>query len=123
MRVQSVGMQNQISAAYALARDRYAEFGVDTEAAIARLATIPISVHCWQGDDLGGFETPGAQLSGGGLAATGNYPGKHRFNLHASYLDHGGKFVDRDHVEPRHFQSWIDWAKALGIGLDFNPTF
>ena len=101
-----------ISNAYQIARERYAEFGVDADAALSQLATIPISLHCWQGDDVGGFETPGAALSGGGIQATGNYPGKartvdelradvrkalsldartHRFNLHASYLENGGK--------------------------------
>jgi L-rhamnose isomerase len=129
---------------YQSARERYAEFGVDTEAAMRTLATIPVSLHCWQGDDVGGFETAGAELSGGGIQATGNYPGKarsidelrsdieavlavvpgrHRLNLHASYLDNGGKFVERDRIEPRHFQSWIDWAKAHGLGMDFNPTY
>ncbi len=134
----------QIRQGYELAREIYAELGVDVDAALEKLATIPISLHCWQGDDVGGFETAGAQLSGGGIQATGNYPGKartiselradaekafslipgkHRFNLHASYLDNGGKFVDRNEIEPRHFQSWIDWAKAHGLGLDFNPTY
>jgi L-rhamnose isomerase len=129
--------------AYRLARDRYAEAGVDTDAALKRLAAIPISLHCWQGDDVGGFEVAATAL-GGGLAATGNYPGKartpgelqtdagkalslipgtHRFNLHASYGEFGGKPVDRDAIGPEHFRGWIDWAKSLGIGLDFNPTF
>jgi L-rhamnose isomerase len=136
--------ENRIKAAYELARDAYGTYGVDVEAAIARLSQIPISIHCWQGDDVGGFETAGAALSGGGIQSTGNYPGKartiaelrqdfekalslipgrHRFALHGSYLDNGGVFVDRDQIEPRHFQSWIDWAKHIGIGLDFNSTF
>ncbi len=136
--------QQNLTQAYQIARDRYAEAGVDVDAAIAKLATSPISLHCWQGDDVGGFETAGATLSGGGIQATGNYPGKarsiaelrrdlekafslipgkHRLNLHASYLDHGGKFVERDAIEPKHFQSWIDWAKANGLGMDFNPTY
>lgn len=136
--------ESRIREAYRIAVERYAEEGVDVERALAVLASIPISMHCWQGDDVGGFETAGAQLSGGGIQATGNYPGKattidelradvekalslipgkHRLNLHASYLDNGGKYVERDQVEPRHFQSWIDWAKANGLGLDFNPTY
>lgn len=129
--------------AYALARERYGMLGVDTESALARLATLPISVHCWQGDDVGGFEYSGGQL-GGGLAVTGNYPGKartpaelrqdlakalslipgrHRVNLHACYGEFGAKPVERDAIEPAHFKQWIAWAKELGIGLDFNPTF
>jgi L-rhamnose isomerase len=131
--------------AYDLARERYAELGVDTEAALDRLAAIPISLHCWQGDDVGGFESMGADKDiGGGLAVTGNYPGKartpeelrsdadlalaqipgtHRFNLHASYAEAGGKRIDRTEVAPEHFAAWIDWAKSRGIGLDFNPTY
>jgi L-rhamnose isomerase len=133
-----------IDSAYQIAKQAYAAIGVDTEAAIERLEGIPVSMHCWQGDDVGGFETAGAELSGGGIQATGNYPGKartiaelrgdiekalsvipghHRLNLHACYLDHGGKFVDRDQIEPAHFQSWIDWAKANHLGMDFNPTY
>jgi L-rhamnose isomerase len=109
-----------------------------------RLEVIPVSLHCWQGDDVSGFETTGAVLSGGGIQATGNYPGKartidelradieqalrmvpgkHRLNLQASYLDNGGRYVERNEIEPRHFQSWIDWAKANGLGMDFNPTY
>jgi L-rhamnose isomerase len=138
-------MQDRVlAAAYEAAKERYAGFGVDVESAVQKLATIPISLHCWQGDDVGGFETAGAQLSGGGIQATGNYPGKartigelradleeafrlipgrHRLNLHACYLDNGGLFVDRTEIEPKHFQSWIDWAKANGLGMDFNPTY
>jgi L-rhamnose isomerase len=133
----------QIQTAYDLARQQYADLGVDTDAALKKLATIPISMHCWQGDDVGGFESAATEI-GGGLAATGNYPGKartadelrqdaakalslipgkHRFNLHASYGDFGGRTVARDAVGPEHFSRWIDWAKGLGIGLDFNPTF
>ena len=128
---------------YASAKDQYASIGVDTEAALEILATIPISVHCWQGDDVGGFESD-AGLTGGGILATGNYPGRartidelrrdlalvyslvpgrHRLNLHASYLDHAGKTVDRDAIVEEHFQSWVAWARQLDIGLDFNPTF
>ena len=128
--------------AYELARERYASLGVDAESALEALARIPISLHCWQGDDVGGFEKSGAEL-GGGLAVTGNYPGKarspeelrgdlekvysllpgkHRLNLHACYGEFGGKKVDRNEIEVGHFQGWIDWAKARGLGLDFNPT-
>jgi L-rhamnose isomerase len=136
--------QNQITQAYQIAKDAYASIGVDVDAALKKLETIPISLHCWQGDDVGGFEKAGAQLEGGGIQATGNYPGKarnieelradflkalsvvpgkHRMNLHACYLDHGGKRVERNEIEPRHFQSWIDWAKANQLGMDFNPTY
>jgi L-rhamnose isomerase len=136
--------QTQITQAYHIAKDAYAAMGVDVDAALKKLETIPISMHCWQGDDVGGFEKAGAQLEGGGIQATGNYPGKarnidelradflkalsvipgkHRMNLHACYLDHGGKYVDRTEIEPQHFQSWIDWAKANQLGVDFNPTY
>jgi len=136
-------MTRSLDAAYRMASDRYGELGVDTDAALVRLATIPISLHCWQGDDVVGFETDASGLSGG-IAATGNYPGKartadelradatmalslipgrHRFSLHASYGEFGGRYVDRDAIGPEHFTGWIDWAKDLGIGLDFNPTF
>jgi len=127
---------------YALARERYAALGVDTEQALARLAQIPLSLHCWQGDDVGGFENTGAALSGG-IAATGNYPGKartaaelrsdldqvyrllpgrHRLNLHALYAETNGRRVERNELRPEHFAAWVDWAKANGHGLDFNPT-
>jgi len=132
-----------IEKAYQLAREQYAQWGVDTDQAIERLARIPISMHCWQGDDVGGFENE-AGLTGGGIMATGNYPGKartadelradaekafslipgkHRFNIHAIYLEPGGRPVERDQIEPKHFARWIDWAKGLGIGMDFNPTY
>jgi len=132
-----------IENAYRLAKERYAELGANTDQAIERLGRIAVSIHCWQGDDVGGFESE-AGLTGGGIMATGNYPGKartpaelradaqkalslipgkHRFNIHAMYLEPGGKFVDRNQIEPKHFQGWIDWAKQLGIGMDFNPTF
>ena len=131
-----------IQSAYAAARQRYAALGVDTDAALERLAKIAISLHCWQGDDVGGFESDGTEL-GGGLAVTGNYPGKartpdelradveqalalipgtHRFNLHAFYGEFGGRRVDRDQIETKHFQAWIDWARAHRLGVDFNPT-
>lgn len=134
--------QKSIQQAYQLAKERYLECGVDTEKALEELARAPISLHCWQGDDVRGFEHFGGTL-GGGLVATGNYPGKartpdelradlgkayslipgrHRLNLHALYGEFGGKKVDRDEIAPEHFQSWISWAKRNGLGLDFNPT-
>jgi L-rhamnose isomerase len=130
------------AAGFDYARGRYAEFEVQVEEALTKLARIPISLHCWQGDDVGGFENARAALDGG-LVATGNYPGKartpdelrtdaemalklipgkHRFNLHASYGEFGGAKVDRDEIETKHYRGWIDWAKGLGIGLDFNQT-
>jgi L-rhamnose isomerase len=132
----------QTQDAYALAKERYAEMGVDTQRALDALAKISISIHCWQGDDVAGFEHTGEAL-GGGLAATGNYPGKartadelrsdldqayrlipghHRLNLHAMYAETGGKKVERNEILPEHFLTWIDWAKANQHGLDFNPT-
>ena len=131
-----------LEAAYALAKDRYAGLGVDTDAALAALGRLSLSLHCWQGDDVSGFESPDAAL-GGGLAATGNYPGKartagelrsdldqayrlipgtHRLNLHAIYAETGGSKVERDALGPEHFAAWVDWAQANGHGLDFNPT-
>ena len=135
---------SQIEAAYKLARQRYADLDIDTEAAMAQLARVSLSLHCWQGDDVGGFERTGGDLAGSGLQATGNYPGKalsldelrqdikkalslipgrHRLNLHAIYLDHGGRAVQRDQIGIEHFQSWIDWARGSLSGIDFNPTF
>src|SRR5215469_8765179 len=129
--------------AYALARERYELLGVDVEAALRRLAAIPISLHCWQGDDVGGFENAGQEL-GGGLAVTGNYPGKartpqelrsdfekavslipgsHRFNVHACYAEMNGKKVDRDALTVDQFKNWIGWAKSIKVGLDFNQTY
>ncbi len=134
---------SSITTRYELAREQYAEHGVDVDQAIAILSQIPVSLHCWQGDDVGGFERTGEAL-GNGLAVTGNYPGKatnpeqlrsdldkvtsllpgtHRLNLHACYGEFGGKKVDRDAVGVEHFQNWIDWAKQKGMGLDFNPTY
>jgi L-rhamnose isomerase len=132
----------QIQDAYALAKERYAALGVEADKALETLAHIPISLHCWQGDDVGGFEAPGGEL-GGGLAATGNYPGKartadelrrdldkayslipgrHRLNLHAIYAETGGRKVERNELRPEHFAAWVDWAKDKGHGMDFNPT-
>jgi L-rhamnose isomerase len=134
--------KQSIHSAYQLACERYAAVGVDVQHALKTLSQIPISLHCWQGDDVGGFENFGGTL-GGGLVATGNYPGKartpdelradlektyslipgkHRLNLHAFYGEFGGKKVDRDEIEPKHFANWIAWAKKNGLGLDFNPT-
>lgn len=139
-------MSNQkqsIEQAYSLAREQYATEGVDVDAALKRLAPIAIAMHCWQGDDVGGFEHSGEEL-GGGLAVTGNYPGKartpdelradlekamslipgkHRLNLHACYAETAGKNVDRNAMRPEHFSRWIDWCKSQGIGMDFNSTF
>ncbi len=131
-----------IESAYQAAKERYAELGVDTDAAVERLGGIAISLHCWQGDDVGGFEGgPGA--SGGGIMATGSYPGKartadelradldkamslipgpQRLNLHAMYAETDGS-VDRNELGPEHFTGWIDWARANGMGMDFNPTY
>ncbi len=130
--------------AYAIARERYAELGIDAEAAISAADAVPVSVHCWQGDDVGGFEKTGAaELSGSGLQVTGNYPGKartaaelradfeevmtlvpgvKRFALHASYGEFGGRSVDRDAVDESHFAAWIAWAREKKLGLDFNAT-
>lgn len=131
-----------VKKAYEIAKEQYAAIGVDTEAAIAKMKEVNISLHCWQTDDVGGFETAHAELSGG-IQATGNYPGKantieqmradlekvlsllpgkQRLNLHAIYGDFKGKTVDRDEIEVKHFQSWIDWCKKQDIGMDFNAT-
>jgi L-rhamnose isomerase len=128
---------------YQSARELYARLGVDTEEAVKKLQNISISMHCWQGDDVGGFEGVG-QLSGG-IQATGNYPGKartpeelmadidkalslipglHRINLHASYaIFENGEFADRDKLEPKHFKKWVEFARERKLGLDFNPTY
>jgi len=132
----------RIEQAYRLARERYAEVGVNTERAMRRLGKVAISLHCWQGDDVGGFENAEG-LSGGGIMATGAYPGKartpdelradiekalslipgkHRLNLHAMYAETRGK-VDRNELEPRHFRGWVQWAKANRLGMDFNGTY
>ncbi len=131
----------QIQDAYALAQERYAALGVDTAQAMDKLNKIAISLHCWQGDDVGGFEDPDRGLSGG-IMATGNYPGKartavelrqdldqayslipghHRLNLHAIYLETDKK-VERNNIETHHFAAWLDWAKSNNHGIDFNPT-
>ncbi|KJF45600.1 L-rhamnose isomerase [Draconibacterium sediminis] len=135
-------MSELIKKAYEIAKEQYAAIGVDTDAAIAKMKDVNISLHCWQTDDVGGFETADGELSGG-IQATGNYPGKattieqmradlekvlsllpgkQRLNLHAIYGDFQGEKVDRNEIEVKHFQSWIDWCKAQGIGMDFNAT-
>ena len=134
--------KKNIQQSYRLARERYAALGVNADQVLKALAQVPVSLHCWQGDDVGGFEPFGGALTGG-IVTTGNYPGKartpdelradaakalslipgtHRFNLHASYGEFGNQKVERNEIESRHFKNWIAWAKSLGIGLDFNPT-
>ena len=135
--------KDRIIHAYQLAREDYAELGVNTDDVLQRMSEVVISLHCWQTDDVGGFETTDSALSGGGIQATGNYhgkatsmeqmradlekvlsllPGEQRLNLHAIYGDFKGEFVDRDQIELKHYQSWIDWCKVQGIGMDFNAT-
>ena len=127
---------------YADAKKKYAKIGIDTEKALKDLAKVSISLHCWQGDDVGGFETTGG--ASGGIQTTGNYPGKartpkelmsdlefalalipgrHRVNLHACYGVHEGKVTDRNQLSPKNFEPWVKWAKKTGVKLDFNPTF
>ena len=128
---------------YEYAKERYAKIGVDTDKAIETLKKVPVSLHCWQGDDVKGFDQDGPLT--GGIQTTGNYPGKARnpeelladmdkvmslapgkkkINVHASYaIFEEGEWVDRDQLEPKHFQKWVDFAKERGMGLDFNPTF
>jgi L-rhamnose isomerase len=134
----------QISASYELAKKQYGDLGVSTDEVLKKMEEVVISLHCWQTDDVGGFERPDAMLSGGGIQATGNYPGKatsieemrndiekvmkllpgrQRLNLHASYGEFAGRQADRNEIGLEHFQGWIDWAKDLGIGLDFNGTY
>lgn len=135
-------MKDNIIKSYELAKEKYAGIGVDTQKAMDQLIKIPLSMHCWQGDDVAGFENTGQELSGG-IQVTGAYPGKartidelqkdiekayslipgkHRLNLHAFYLDNGGKSIDRDQIEPEHFKTWVDWAKEHCSGMDFNPS-
>lgn len=136
--------ESQIESQYQAARERYAALGVDADAGLERAASLPISLHCWQGDDVGGFETKDEAVEGGGIMATGNYPGKartadelrqdlkqavdllpgtQRANLHAFYCETSDDVVDRDALEPKHFETWIGWGKENSIGLDFNPTY
>ena len=135
-------MNDKIQKSFDLAVEQYAAIGVDVNKALEQLDKLPISLHCWQADDVTGFENKDGNLTGG-IQATGNYPGKartieelradidkamelipgnHRVNIHAFYGDFGGESVDRDQIEPKHFQSWIDWAKEKGYKLDFNAT-
>jgi L-rhamnose isomerase len=128
---------------FSLASEQFSRWGVDVESALQRLGKLSVSLHCWQGDDVVGFESSGSEL-GGGLAVTGNYPGRartadelrsdvqqalalipgtHRFNLHASYAETGGQNVARDELAPEHFQGWVEWARQQHLKLDFNPTF
>jgi len=136
-------MAAAIEQAYQIARERYAAIGVNTDVALATLQAIPISLHCWQGDDVSGFEAE-SELTGSGLQVTGGYPGrartpqelrmdiemalhlipgKHRVNLHANYAETGGKRVERDELTAEHFSNWITWASEHELGLDFNSTF
>ncbi|MGO2341552.1 L-rhamnose isomerase [Vibrio litoralis] len=133
--------RTDIETAYQIAKKQFAELGIDTDKAIEKVNNIPISIHCWQGDDVRGFESPEKELSGG-IQATGNYvgratnatqlrqdldkafsliPGVKRLNLHAIYLESDTP-VDRDKIEPKHFANWVEWAKKGQIGLDFNPS-
>ena len=132
-----------VEEAYELAKNQYATYGVDTDAVLEVLKTISLSLHCWQADDVGGFERPNAELSGGGIVATGNFPGKphtiqelrqdyekvfsllpgnHRINLHTTYGEFGGQFIDRDQIKPEHFKGWVEWAKEQNVMIDFNAT-
>lgn len=134
----------QIESAFALAQEQYAALGVKADVAVKRALETPISMHCWQADDVAGLETKPDGLSSGGIQATGNYPGaartgneiradfdeaarlipgKLRFNIHASYAETGTKPIDRDALEPKHFAAWVQWAKQRGYALDFNPTY
>jgi L-rhamnose isomerase len=135
--------EKRVQKAFEIAQEEYAEIGIDVAKVLEHLDKTAISLHCWQTDDVAGCEMPESTLSGGGIQATGNYPGKarnvseiredleevyslipgrHRLNLHAFYGDFGGKFVDRDKIRPEHFKSWVEWAKVMGIGMDFNCT-
>lgn len=134
----------KVDQVYQLAKEKYAEFGIDTDSILKKLDNISISIHCWQGDDIEGFEAKEAGLSGGGIMATGNYPGrarngeelrgdldmalslipgKHRVNIHSIHAETDGKVIDRDELTVEHFRKWIDWAKKKDIALDFNPSF
>jgi len=136
-------MKNNIEKNYETAREFYGQYGVDTDLVIKKLNSIPVSIHCWQGDDCGGFEKEESELSGGGILSTGNYPGKarnlselrkdiekafslipgvKRLSIHAMYGDFRSDNIDRNRIEKEHFESWIEWAKKLNVGLDFHPT-
>lgn len=139
-----MAVDKSVENAFKIAKAQYADLGVDVSEVLEKLSKISISLHCWQTDDVGGFERPDSSLGGGGLQVTGNYPGKartveemradlemvyslipghHRLNLHASYGEFGGGFVDRDAIEPTHFSGWVDWAADNDLKLDFNSTF
>ena len=132
---------SSIESAWTLAKERFSQLGIDAEAAMKKLDTLPVSIHCWQGDDVAGFENPEGSLTGG-IQATGNYPGKaknarqlradleqaislipgpNRLNLHALYLE-SDTSVARNEIEPKHFSQWVEWAKKNKLGLDFNPS-
>ena len=127
---------------YEVAKKEYEKWGIDVDKVLEELNKVKISIHCWQGDDVKGFEVTQNELSGG-IQCNGNYPGaarnadelrkdldkalslipgKHKVNLHAIYLETNGEFVDRDEIKPEHFENWVKWAKENGLGLDFNPT-
>ena len=130
---------------YIEAKEKYAALGIDTDAAIKKLSTVPVSLHCWQGDDVRGFDTDPSKPLTGGIQTTGNYPGRARtpqelmqdidevlklipgrpkLNLHANYaIFEEGDWADRDKLEPRHFAKWVEFCKERGLGCDFNPTF
>ena len=135
--------RKRITKAYEIAKEKYAELNVDVDSAIEKLSRISLSIHCWQGDDVGGFENPDPNSSRTGIQITGNYPGKarninelrddlekvyslipgkHRLNIHAVYGEFGEQSVDRDQIGPEHFRGWIDWAKENGLKIDFNCT-
>lgn len=143
MKKQKTMNKKRVEQAYAIAREVFAEQGVDTEVAMELALAVPVSLHCWQADDVGGFEVKEG-AAGGGIMATGSYPGRarngdevradldevlrllpgvQRVNVHACYAETNGKPVDRDELEPVHFQRWVDWAKSKNTGLDFNPTY
>ena len=144
-RISEVTNKLYSKARYESAKEIYAYAGVDTEEAIKKLMKVPVSLHCWQGDDVRGFDTDPSKPLTGGIQTTGNYPGrartpeelmadyekvlslcpgKKKLNLHASYaIFEEGEFVDRDKLEPKHFAKWVEFAKKNKIGLDFNPTF
>ncbi|MHA1338685.1 MAG: L-rhamnose isomerase [Promethearchaeota archaeon] len=136
--------KEKILQSYELAKEKFLEYNVDVEEALKKMEDISLSIHCWQGDDVGGFEKPDSHLEGGGIEVTGNYlgkarnieelqqdyemvfsllPGHHRVNLHAIYGEFNGKFVERDKIQPEHFDIWIEWAKKHNLKIDFNPTF
>ncbi|MFY0762340.1 L-rhamnose isomerase [Metabacillus dongyingensis] len=131
-----------IKESFELAKKEYEKWGINVDEVLEQLKKVPVSIHCWQGDDIGGFEVNKSELSGG-IDVTGNYhgkartpeelrsdlekaltliPGKHRVNLHAIYAETNGEVVERDKLEPKHFENWVNWAKENGLGLDFNPT-